>query len=148
MADRRRTRASRCVERVTVPSPEVAYYNYPETGNINSAGLIPLNEVLLLSENISTVDNSSIRLLNGVYKVSFSSVGVPSSEQRVGAGIYLNNNSTNIISLASSNENKRYPLSGVGVVVSSSDNTLLSLRNFGNAPASYLFTNLVVEKLT
>lgn len=147
MAVRRRSRTQRCVERVVVPSPEIAYYNYPETGNIESAGLIPLDEILLLSRNISTVDNYTVRLNNGVYRVEFSTAGTPSSTESAGAGIYINGVFTNIVSLSTATANNRYPFSATGVIVSSSEDTLLTLRNFGNTPTSYIFTNLVIERI-
>lgn len=135
-----------CTERIIKPLPGLAYYINENTGVLSQAAELTLNDILFLGNDIENADSTEVRLNDGVYKISFSAVAVPSENGVVSLSVYLNGNTTNIVTAQTASQNSENALSATGIVVAVTDNTLISLRNSG-VSAAFLFVNLVIQKI-
>lgn len=139
-------RRNGCIERIVKPLPGLAYFTNNDTGVLPTAAELPLDDILFLGKNIENAENSAKRLDNGVYKITFSAVAVPSQDGAVSLSVILNGNATNIVSAQTATQNTKNALSASGIVVAVTNNTLISLRNTG-VDTAFLFVNLVVHKI-
>lgn len=133
------------IKKISNTVPDLGYYTNNSTGTISQNGCIPLEETLVLGENISSVDSETISLETGIYEISFSLVSVPTGTGTVKVSLITNNVESNISSSASAETSKKYPLSGCGIVVASAS-TIICLKNKGDNGASFSNVNLVIEK--
>lgn len=139
-------RGNVCTERIVKPLPVLAYYINENTGVLSQGAELAMDDILFLGNDIENVGSTEIRLNDGVYKISFSAVAVPSENGVVSLSIYLNGNTTNIVSAQTAAQNSENALSATGIAVAVTDNTLISLRNSGVSSA-FLFVNLIIQKI-
>lgn len=139
-------RGNVCTERIIKPLPGLAYYINDNTGVLSQGAELVLDDILFLGNDIENADSAETRLNDGVYKISFSAVAVPSENGVVSLSVYLNGNATNLVSAQTAAQNSENALSATGIVVAVTDNTLISLRNTG-VSAAFLFVNLVIQKI-
>lgn len=135
-----------CTERIIKPLPGLAYYVNENTGVLEQAADLALDDILFLSSNIENSDSVAIRLNDGVYHISFSAIAVPAENGVVSLSIFLNGNPTNIESAQTAAQNSENALSATGIVVAVTDNTFISLRNSGVSSA-FLSVNLVIQRI-
>lgn len=139
---------NRCVNREVNTVPDLAYYNNTAAGAISQTNSIPINELLLLGNNIETASAISLRLNNGVYDISFSVVAVPTEDGTSSVTLFADNDATNITSTFSSIANNSYTLSARGIYVSTNNSVHLRLINTSLSAQQFSSLNFVVNKLS
>lgn len=138
---------TKCVKKEVHEIPNIAYYTNQNTSSINRNNVIPLNEILLLGDAITTVGATSIRLNNGVYEISFSLVGM-SNEAGIGSvTLFSNDSPTNISSSQSLQNDGFHALSAIGIYVSVNNSEELRLVNTSTVAQEFSSLNLVIKKI-
>ena len=133
------------IKKITNEVPDLGYYTNESSGSVPQNSNIPLEETLLLGENISTINSSTINLETGIYDITFSVVSTPSADGDTIVSLYVNNSQSNITSSMTAIAGGNYALASNGIIVANS-NTLLNLKNVGSSSATFSMTNLVIEK--
>lgn len=127
--------------------PDIAYY-IQTTDAVNPNAALPLTEAFISSENITMLNNYVFNLNNGIYRLGFSAAAKALEDaSEVGLGFFVNGCSTNIATKNSSIKDNTYALSAEGIIVSTSNNTKITLVNAGNVITSYAFVNVIAERI-
>lgn len=141
-------RRCECINREVNIVPDVAYYINQNTGNINPNNALPIIEVLLLGNNITTSSPYSVRLNNGVYDISFSVISTSVEEGISGVTLYAEDTPTNIASAESSFAGGSSALSARGIYVSTNNSVELRLVNTSTSVQQFSFLNFVIKRIS